>query len=191
MSQPAPSIEQLDRALDAVGRLIAGVREDQWSAPTPCTEWDIRALVAHLVRANRVFVALLSDDSTPEAGIESLGEDPLKAYLESGAALVKAAERPGVLDRTFRGPLGEASGAERIQLRIADLLTHGWDLARATGRPVDLPGDLVEQALAFARHQLADLPRAGRFDPAQPVADDAPAVDRLAALLGRRVGVGD
>jgi uncharacterized protein (TIGR03086 family) len=190
MSLRAPSTGQLDRALDAVGRLIAGVREDQWSASTPCTEWDVRALVAHLVRVNRVFVALVNDEPTPDTGIESLGDDPLRAYRESGAALVKAADQPGVLDRTFRGPLGEATGAERIQLRMADLLTHGWDLARAIGQPVELPGDLVEQALAFAQVQLADVPRTGRFDQAQPVADDAPAIDRLAALLGRPVGAG-
>jgi uncharacterized protein (TIGR03086 family) len=73
---------------------------------------------------------------------------------------------------------------------MADLLTHGWDLARAIGQPVELPGDLVEQALAFAQVQLADVPRTGRFDQAQPVADDAPAIDRLAALLGRPVGAG-
>jgi hypothetical protein len=46
---------------------------------------------------------------------------------------------------------------------------------------------LAEQALAFARVQLSTQPRTGRFDPAQTISDDAPAIDRLAAFLGRSV----
>lgn len=33
------------------------------------------------------------------------------------------------------------------------------------------------------------MPRTGRFDPAQPAVDDAPAIDRLVAFLGRPVDV--
>jgi uncharacterized protein (TIGR03086 family) len=68
-------------------------------------------------------------------------------------------------------------------VRITDLLAHGWDLAQAT----DQPDDLAEQALAFVRIQLATQPRTGRFQLAQPVADDAPPIDRLVAFLGRAV----
>jgi uncharacterized protein (TIGR03086 family) len=95
-----------------------------------------------------------------------------------------------VLERIYPGPLGEASGAERFQIRIYDLLVHGWDLAQATGQPAALPEDLTEQALIFVRAQLSTRPRTGRFAPAQPVADNAPAIDRLAAFLGRSVNAG-
>jgi hypothetical protein len=50
-----------------------------------------------------------------------------------------------------------------------------------------LPEDLAEQALVFSRAQMATVSRTGRFGPAQPVADDAPAIDRLVAFLGRPV----
>lgn len=101
-----------------------------------------------------------------------------------------AFEQPGVLERTYHGPLGAATGAERLHLRIADLLAHGWDLAQATGQPAELPEDSAEQALAFNRTQLFTMSRTGRFGPAQTVADDAPAIDRLAAFLGRPVSPG-
>jgi uncharacterized protein (TIGR03086 family) len=68
-----------------------------------------------------------------------------------------------------------------------ELLIHGWDLARATGQPADLPEDLAEGALSMWRTRLADRPREGMpFAAPQPVADDAPAIDRLAAYLGRQ-----
>lgn len=190
MTWPAPSVEHLTRARSAVGHLIAGIRDDQWSAPTPCTDWTVHDLVNHLVGANLVFVALLSDQAPPDRGTDHLGDDPAGAYRDSGIALQAAFEQPGVLQRTFHGPLGTASGAERLQIRIVDLLAHGWDLARATGQPTELPEDLAEQALTFARIQLATMPRTGRFGPAQTVADDAPAIDRLVAFLGRPVSAG-
>ena len=77
--------------------------------------------------------------------------------------------------------------AVALHLRLTELLVHGWDLAIATGQPtVGLPEDVAEQELAFSRHQLTQLPP-GRmpFAPPQPVDQDAPAIDRLAALLGR------
>jgi hypothetical protein len=64
---------------------------------------------------------------------------------------------------------------------------HSWDLARATGQPTTgLPEDLAEQELSFSRVQLEKLPP-GRspFAPPQPVQQGAPAIDRLAGLLGR------
>jgi hypothetical protein len=68
-----------------------------------------------------------------------------------------------------------------------DLLAHGWDLEQATGLAADLPSDVAEQALTFARAQLPGQPRAGRFADPQPIGDPAPAIDRLAAITGRPV----
>ncbi len=42
------AVSQLRTALDAAGELIAGITPEQWSRPTPCTDWDVRALVTHL-----------------------------------------------------------------------------------------------------------------------------------------------
>jgi uncharacterized protein (TIGR03086 family) len=170
-----------------VGDLIEGVREEQWSAPTPCTDSTVHALVNHLVGMNLVFAALLSNQAPPERGADRIGDDPVGAYRESGAVMKAAFDQPGVLERTYHGPLGAATGRDRLQIRLYDLLPHGWDLAQATGQPVELPNDLAEQALAFARVQLSTQPRTGRFDPAQTISDDAPAIDRLAAFLGRSV----
>jgi uncharacterized protein (TIGR03086 family) len=90
-------------------------------------------------------------------------------------------------DGVSSGPLGSASGADRLHWRIADLLTHGWDLTQATGEPIELPDDLVEEALIFVRDQLPNQPRAGRFADPQPITDTAPAIEQLAAFTGRPV----
>jgi uncharacterized protein (TIGR03086 family) len=191
MTSPCPSVDQLARALEAVGQLIAGIRDDQWSVPTPCTEWNVRDLVGHLVGTNRVIAAVLTDQALPKRGTNPLGDDPVGAYRDSGRVLQAIVDRPGVLERTYQGPLGPAIGAVRLNWRIADLLVHGWDLAQATGQPVKLPDDLVAQALIFVRTELPTQSRAGRFDPAQPVDDDAPLLDQLVAFAGRAVKPGE
>jgi uncharacterized protein (TIGR03086 family) len=98
-----------------------------------------------------------------------------------------AFKHPGVLRRTYTGPLGNGTGAEILQIRLADLLTHGWDLAQATAIPADLPEELAEQALAFMRIQRANRPRTTRFAEPHPIDDTAPAIEQLAAFLGRQV----
>jgi uncharacterized protein (TIGR03086 family) len=147
----------------------------------------VRRLVDHLIGMNRVFTALLSDQSPPPRPTADHEDDPVGAYRDSAARLLAAFEQPGVLERDYRGPLGAASGAERLQIRLYDLLAHGWDLAQATGQPVELPDDVAEQSLAFVRIQLTEKARPGRFGPAQIVAETAPAIERLVAFLGRPV----
>jgi uncharacterized protein (TIGR03086 family) len=181
------SVEGLARACEVVGDLIAEIRPEQWKAPTPCTEWNVHDVVNHLVGMDLVFAALIEGGPMPERGADSLGDDPVGSYRSSSASLQAAFSRPGVLERSYRGPLGSATGAERLQIRMYDLLAHGWDLAQATGIPARLPEDLAEQALAFVRVQLSAQSRTGRFAEPQPVEEAAPAIDRLAAFLGRPV----
>ena len=45
-----------ERALDETARLVGGVRPDQMDLPTPCSDWDVRTLIAHLVGGNVRFL---------------------------------------------------------------------------------------------------------------------------------------
>ena len=183
----AASIEGLERACEAVGDLITRVGADQWTAATPCSEWSVRDLVNHVVEGNSVFAALVDAGPMPERGADHLGGEPAEAYRASTAVLRDAFGHPGVLQRSYPGPFGNGTGEQILQIRLADLLTHGWDLAQATANPADLPEDLAEQALAFIRRELASLPRPPRFAEPQPIDDTAPAIEQLAAFLGRHV----
>ncbi|WP_417234001.1 TIGR03086 family metal-binding protein [Arthrobacter sp.] len=180
-----PPIEPLVRAHLAVEPVVRGILPEQFGLPTPCTEWSVRDILGHLTGLNQVFVALLTGQAPPPRGQDPLGDDPIGAYLDSAAALEAAFGQPGALERVFAGPLGDATGAERMKIRIYDLLAHGWDLAQATGQHLEVPDDVAEASWEFARTQLGDGPRAHRFREPQPVDDDAPAIDRLVAFLGR------
>ena len=123
----------------------------------------------------------------PQRGTDVLGLDPAAAYRTSASVLQAAAAEPGVLDRSQETVLGAASGAERVQWRILDLLVHGWDLVEATGVEVELPADLAEKSLTFALIHLPNQPRAGRFADPIAISEAALPIDRLAAFTGRSV----
>ncbi len=178
--------EQLARAFAATELVIAGLTDTDWTAPTPCTEWNVRDLVDHLVTGNDRFTSSLGEPVTPRT--DAAAADLLGAYRDSAAALVTAFDQPDVLERVITVPFGSVPGIVALHLRITEVLVHGWDLASATGRAGTFPEDLAEQELAFSRAKLGDIP-ADRtpFGAPQPVADDAPAIDRLAACLGRTV----
>jgi uncharacterized protein (TIGR03086 family) len=193
MASPTPSAvrDQLARALEATETLVSGVRDEQWSAPTGCPGWTVRDLVDHLVGGTRHVAAVLAGQAPPPA--EDLGGDPLSSYRRAGEALLAAVAEPEVFGRTVTVPAGTVPVPVALHLRLTELLVHGWDLARATGQPTTgLPDDLAEQELAFSRVQLERLPpERSPFAPSQPIDDAAPAIDRLAALLGRSpAGVG-
>jgi uncharacterized protein (TIGR03086 family) len=187
-------VDQLGTALDAAGELIAGITPEQWSRPTPCTDWDVRALVTHLSDGNNLFATALGDgasssapERTPLAGATG-DHDLVAAYRDSAEAVVAAFRRSGALGRTVEVPFGTVPGAVALHLRLTEVLVHGWDLAAATGQVAAFPEDLAEQELAFTREALGGLPP-GRtpFAPPMPAPDTAPALDRLAACLGRRL----
>ncbi len=158
------------------------------SAPTQCMDWTVHRLVEHLVGKNLVFSAVLAEQPLPQRGDGMPSDQLARAYRESATGLLDGFGQPGVLDRTYQGPLGAATGAQRLKIRMYDLLAHGWDLAEALGRPAVLPEDAVEESLAFARADgRAVRPGGGCFGPPRPVADSAPAILRLVAFLGREV----
>jgi uncharacterized protein (TIGR03086 family) len=182
-------LDQLARSFDAVGELIDAIQPDQWSAPTQCVDWTVHRLVEHLVGKNLVFSAVLAEQPLPQRGDDGMPSDQLApAYRESAAALLDAFGQPGVLDRSYQGPLGAATGAERLKIRMYDLLAHGWDIADALGRPAELPEDAAEESLVFARADgRAVRPGGGCFGQPRHVADTATAIVRLVAFLGRDV----
>lgn len=189
MSMPPAPLDALAQAVDAAGLLVAGVTREQWATPTPCTDWTVRELVNHLVTGNRAFTALLRDEAPPDLEADHLDGDPVGAYRTAAADLLAAFREPDVLERAYPSPVGPAPGLVLLHLRVVETLVHGWDLARATGQPDDMPAAVAGHELALTVEHLPDVPRGtGRFGPAQPVAYDAPALDRLAAYLGRPPG---
>jgi uncharacterized protein (TIGR03086 family) len=167
--------------------VISKIPAERLGDPTPCTEWDVRAVINHMVNGNLRIAGLVTGGPQPDRGEDVLGDDPLAAFRDSLDRVSAAFDREGVLEQTFAMPFGEGPGAQLVTVRTCDLMMHTWDLAAATGLPRDLEPGLV----AFAEKALqgTPIPRRGQgsFGPEQPAPDGATPADRLAAYFGRKV----
>jgi uncharacterized protein (TIGR03086 family) len=183
---------ELEEALGLAGRLVAGVKPDQWELPTPCTEWNVRQLVDHLVSGHQLVARVLRGEPFEQAVAavrsvdDRLGDDAAAAYDAGAREVLAGFTAPGVLGRVVRVPFGTVPGAVARHLRIVECLVHGWDLATALGVPFDPPAPLVEQEIAFSRPMVGQVPpERPVFAPTRSVAEGAPPIERLVALLGR------
>jgi len=182
------------QAIASTAQIVKGVRADDMTARTPCTEWDTRALVNHVIGTLWLSEALLADSAPryPMApgGLPAedlVGSDPAAAYAEGSAAALAAAGAGDSLSRIHVTPLGNMPGPVLAGFTTLDILVHGWDLAKATGQLTTLDQALAGHVLDFAHQSLAtDESRAGRIGPAVPVSADAPVTDRLVGFLGRQ-----
>lgn len=180
-------VETYERALAETARIVGGIGEDQLTLPTPCTEWNVRTVICHLIQGNRNMAAVLQGQPRQPHPIADVSGDPIDAYLQSAETVRRAWRERGRLDESYATPFGSLPAAAMLTLRLADMVTHGWDLAKATGQTPGYDDDVVRVAIQFAEQRLSGENRPARaFAPVVPVPEDLPAIDRLAALTGRR-----
>ena len=174
------------RAGGMASDVIACVRPAQLAHATPCTEWDVRALINHVVGGNLRFAAMVTGEPAP-GGDDVLGGDPLASFRDSFGRLCEAFDRPDFLGQVFPTPLGEGPGTLLVELRVVELTVHTWDVAAAIGRPRDLDPELVAFVAGVLRSR--PIPRGvnGPFAAEQPSPPGAADADRLAAFAGRVV----
>ena len=186
-------LELVREATPATHRLIEGIPSRQWNASTPCEGMDVATLVQHLVGGLDQFAAIpthAESEPAPNRGavVPALEHhEAPAAYLASCDRITEAWSAPGVLERSYAMPWGETPGVMLMGFMVIEQVTHGWDLARATGQEPGFGEELAEATLALARSYDDETIRVpGMFGPVVETASDAPAIDRLAAFLGRR-----
>jgi uncharacterized protein (TIGR03086 family) len=181
-------IDLLDGVLTKAAGLIDGVREDQCHLPTPCPDYDVAALLDHIVGWAQVFAAA-SEGRAHEGDPATFtcGDDPAGQFRAAASAMVSGWRTHG-LDRKVRVTGSESPGELVFNMTLMEYLAHGWDLATATGQPVPFTEQEATEVLARAQATLPPEYRGENmsFGEIVPVADDAPAIDRLVGFLGRR-----
>jgi uncharacterized protein (TIGR03086 family) len=186
---PASPVDRLTASAAGFGRILQQVVDTEWDLPTPCQDWDVRHLVAHVVLGDVLLAELLEDRVTVGEVVADpsvLGHAPMAAWRGSALRMLEAVRRPDALDRLLPHAGGEVPAQALVELRITEHLVHGWDLGTAIGVPAVPPDDLAEAALE-AWLPLVDLiAESGRFGPGPqlPPPGAGPGA-RLLALLGR------
>jgi uncharacterized protein (TIGR03086 family) len=176
------SVEGFVARLDA----LASLDDDVWSAPTPCPEWDVRALVNHIVNEDLWTVPLMEGATIDEVGDrfdgDLLGDDPIALARAACDTAIVAASSGVVAGQIVHLSFGDTPADEYAHQLAADHVVHGWDLAAATGSDRTIDPELVEALSAwFADRE--DIYRSAGVIAARPDTTDPEPTDPQARLL--------
>jgi uncharacterized protein (TIGR03086 family) len=189
-------IRELDRrAMGVTAEIIPAITPAQLDNPTPCGQWLLRDLLAHIVGQYHGFALAASGQV---AGLDAFRPRPVgkglaDVYAVAAAQVTKAFAEDGVLDRAFYLPEIRDGGPYPAQMAIGfhfvDEVVHAWDLAKSIGAPVEFDDEVLDAALSISARVPSDPATRGdgfAFAPGADPDQNAPALDRIVMLLGRR-----
>ena len=177
--------------------------------PTPCDDFDVRAMAGHLVSTVARVAALgRGEDMFDVPGITERADDDWVAALDDAAAAAHDAfADASTLDAMYHLPWASMPGFALMITYTNEVTVHTWDVAKGAGIATDiewddrvvraayegiqigLPADgrreAFEEALANMPDEIAQVSQMP-FDEVQSTAPDAPLIDRLVAWNGRR-----
>jgi uncharacterized protein (TIGR03086 family) len=170
-------------------RIVGGVSTGQLADQTPCSDWDVRTLLNHIIlwtaysaeqRAygGSVDEELMSKDFAAEPGF---ADD----YAAQAGKAVAAWSDPAAWERELNVMGSTTPAADVAELLIAETVLHGWDLAVATGQEYRCDDATAAVVLRVVQAQAELFRQYQGFADPVPVPDDAPAFVRALALSGR------
>jgi uncharacterized protein (TIGR03086 family) len=188
-------IRDLDaRAVRASVDVVDGITAVDLSRPTPCSEWTLGALLAHMTVQHKGFAAASAGrGADPEVWkVGAPSPDPVADYAMAAELVIAAFAEPGVLERGFAIPEimpgMEFPAPQAISFHFIDYVVHGWDVARSLGQAHEPDADLVQAAMPVAEavpEGERRLRPGAAFRPGLPAPAGAGPMDRILAMLGR------
>ncbi|KFU82708.1 TIGR03086 family protein [Amycolatopsis lurida] len=175
---------------DAFESKVSAVRTGQWESRSPCEEWNARDVVGHIVDMHGAMLRPVGRDLGPAP---SLLEDPLGAFRAARADVEAILADPVLAATEHETPTGKMTAEQHIdQVVSADMVIHGWDLARATGQDDTIDPEEIARMWPAAQAIPDEMRIPGAFGPGivvfgpeVKVPEDAPLQDRLLGLMGR------
>ncbi|MEH3155617.1 MAG: TIGR03086 family metal-binding protein [Gordonia paraffinivorans] len=173
----------LEPATTEMTRLVRGVDAARLDDPTPCDEWAVRNLLAHIHQFVDVFATnARKEPLDPPDGLVDDWPTALPAAL---ADLARAWSAPSAWEgRTSAGGI-EMDAADNALVAVEELTVHAWDLAQATGQDIAVSDDVLRHVEQFFVRFAPGGGDDGPFGPRVSVPDDADRLDRVVATAGR------
>ncbi|WP_314174936.1 TIGR03086 family metal-binding protein [Streptomyces winkii] len=167
--------------------LVAGVSDAQLGDSTPCTEYTVRDLIDHVDQVSRAFTAIARKEPGERAEAPaSAGGDWRAGVSKAVLALGDAWDSTAAWQGMTEGPGVELPNERWGKIALTEMVVHGWDLAGATGQQFGLPGETLRACFEHVAEFVPNAPVEGLWGPPVEAPADAPLLDRIVAVTGRR-----
>jgi uncharacterized protein (TIGR03086 family) len=184
------TLKLFTQASEAFAAQVHAVQQGDWSNATPCTDWDVRALVNHVVGELLWAPPLVEGQTIADVGDrldgDVLGADPLATTDAAVSAAHDAFADEGALERTVQLSFGDFSGDNYCWQLISDLTVHTWDLARGIGGDDTMDPVLAEKVYDFVAPMVAQMAGSPYFAKPVKVSDNASSQEVLLGATGRQ-----
>jgi uncharacterized protein (TIGR03086 family) len=188
MYTDASTLDVLERAVNQMDTVVSGITAEQEGLSTPCSEWNVRTLLGHVIGHSMPNFIIAAAGETPDwqAPARAVRTHWAEAYRTAASELIET-WRAADMDRIVASFGGQAPLRSRADQQITELAVHAWDLSQATSQGEPLDPLVADRALAWSRQMLKPEYRgAGQgVGPEVPVAPEASSYDRLAGWFGR------
>jgi uncharacterized protein (TIGR03086 family) len=182
--------ELFRKSIEEAWGCVRSVHENDLPDPTPCTEWDLRTLLNHVVNELLWVPELLAGKTIAEVGDrldgDLLGSDAPAAYrsaADKALAAAEAADPESIVHLSY----GDFPASHYIAEVGSDVLIHGWDVGQAIHCSQIFEPEVAQAAYDQLAPHIRNYRDAGLVADAIEVSEDAPIQTRLLALAGRRV----
>ena len=184
-------LPDLEPATRLAASVVSAVTDDALDRPTPCPEYSVRTILAHLDGLSLAFTAAAAKDlgdmtDTPPGDAEFILEDGWRERIPARlAALAAAWHDPSAWDGMTRAGGVDMPGEVAGLVALDEVVLHGWDLAKGTGQayePDSATAAVVNGFLVESRK--GDVPES-LFGPVVEIGADAQTFDHALGLAGR------
>jgi len=185
---PSGAVTLLASAISYALAACVQIAPGEMTLPTPCADWDLEALLAHLAASMADLESALrtghldleaDDPATPDPD----GDDPVEVLRDRAANLLFACYAHHGPDQfVLVGGLPLPAGIVTCTGAV-EIAVHGWDVRAARGRGSPIPPALATRMLRLS--PLLVTGREGLFGTPVRVPAQASPGDQLVAYLGR------
>lgn len=183
--------ELFNECLAEATMVVKQVRREEFTLPTPDTEWNVRDLVNHMLYELSWVPDIIKGKTIQEVGdkydgdLLELNENDAATAWEVAAIKAERAVEAADLDATAHLSYGDVPMGDYLRQIGGDLLIHAWDLGQALGISVRFDDAIAHAIYDDAKDRADDMQRSGLFAPPIHVAPEASIETKLLALYGR------
>lgn len=178
-----------ERCIDQADHCLKNVQKDQLDNSTPCSEWNLKTLVNHIVNEVLWVTDLLAGKTISEVGSkydgDLVGTTPYQAWQKAAEAARKAVEIAD-LEQVVHLSYGDVSAEHYISEIASDMLIHTWDVDQSIKCSLRIDDDVAQAIYDLTLPKKDEMAGSGLFGEPLNVPADAAIRTKLLALFGRR-----